>query len=90
VRARLQVVPRSRPRRGSRPRCPRPVAVLLALAAPSAAARAQAATVPLGAFFWQAAPNDEAAFAGIQRGLAAGGVECTWTVQRAGGDPVLA
>src|SRR5690606_23584820 len=37
-------------------------------------------------FFWHDSPNDEAAFAGIERGLQAAGVHAHWTIRRAGGD----
>lgn len=46
--------------------------------------------VALGVFFWHDAPNDEAAFNGIERGLQAGGVRYALTVRRAGADAALA
>lgn len=39
--------------------------------------------VPIGVFFWHDAPNDEAAFDGIERGLQAGRVPYTLVVRRA-------
>ncbi|MEZ5965086.1 MAG: ABC transporter substrate-binding protein [Planctomycetota bacterium] len=46
--------------------------------------------VPIGVFFWHDAPNDEAAYDGIERGLRAGGVSCTLTVRRAESDQARA
>lgn len=54
------------------------------------AARTQAGVAPsptvLAAFFWHDAPNDEAAFEGVDRGLRAGGIVPAWFVRRAGSD----
>jgi putative ABC transport system substrate-binding protein len=48
------------------------------------------APVPLAAFFWHDVPNDEAAFAGIERGLRAAGIDAAFTVKRASADRALA
>ena len=66
------------------------VAMAAAMVALVVAARTQAPVTPpttvLAAFFWHDAPNDEAAFEGIDRGLRAGGVVPDWFVRRAGSD----
>jgi putative ABC transport system substrate-binding protein len=68
-----------------------PLALAVA-AVPALCAVAQEAAGPeraamrVAAFFWHDAPNDEAAFTGIERGLRAAGFECIWTVRRAGSD----
>jgi len=53
---------------------------------PSSALPGQA--TPIAVFFWHDAPNDEAAFDGIERGLQAGRVRYTLTVRRAHADEV--
>ncbi len=62
----------------------------LALLAFAGGATAQEKPVSLAAFFWHDAPNDEAAFEGIERGLRAAGITAEWMVRRAGSDPEIA
>ncbi len=77
-------------RRGSR--CFAQLAALLAAAQALAQAPLSAPTqlasekLRVGVFYWHDAPNDDAAFDGVQRGLAAAGYHCEFVVRRAGSD----
>lgn len=80
----------------SRRRGPGCVALLM-LAAVQAIAQAPtpppappaAERLRVGVFYWHDAPNDDAAFDGVQRGLAAAGYVCDFVVRRAGSDREL-